>query len=70
MAPPQLRGLLRKQIMRDLATGFTLSFVGASVWWFGLARPQCMSYVDFYSNYDAKAVAASMTASFERKGGI
>lgn len=70
MAPPQLRGMLKRQIMKDIAVGFALSFMGAGAWWFGVALPRRRKYEDFYKNYDAQAVAESMTASFEEKGGF
>lgn len=70
MAPPQLRGMLKRQLMRDITVGFTLSFIGAAAWWFGVARPRQLKYEEFYRNYDAQAVAESMTASFEEKGGL
>ena len=70
MAPPQLRGLLRRQIIRDLAVAFALGSIGAAGWWFGIARPRQIKYEEFYRNYDANAVAASVTPSFEEKGGI
>lgn len=56
--------------MRDIAVGFTLSFAGAAAWWFGVALPRRRKYEEFYKNYDAQAVAESMTASFEEKGGF
>ena len=67
--PPQLRGMLGRQIMRDIPLGFTLAFAGAAAWWFGIAQPRQRKYEEFYKNYDAQAVAASMTASFEEKSG-
>ena len=70
MAPPVMRGMLRRQIMRDLAIGFTLALTAGAGWWFGVAQPRQRKYVEFYANYDAEAVAASMTASFEEKGGL
>ena len=69
MAPPQLRGMLRRQIMRDIAVAFTLAFSGGAAWWFGVAMPRQRKYEEFYRNYDAQAVAAKMTASFEEQGG-
>lgn len=69
MAPPQLRGMLRRQIMRDIATAFLVGCAGSAAWWFGIARPRQRKFEEFYKNYDANAVAASMTASFEEKGG-
>ena len=68
MAPPQLRGMLRRQIVRDIAVGVLLAFTGGAAWWFGVARPRQLKYEEFYRNYDAEAVAKSMTASFEEKG--
>lgn len=68
MAPPQLRGLLRRQIMRDIAVAFTLGFASGAAWWFGIAKPRRLKYEEFYKNYDANAVAESMTASFEQGG--
>ena len=65
--PPQLRGLLRRQLGRDLAIGVTLSWVAGAAFWFGIAAPRRKVYEDFYRNYDAKAVAASMKASFEHE---
>lgn len=69
MAPPQLRGMLRKIIMRDLAIGVFLAFSGGAVWWFGVAKPRRLKYEEFYKDYDANAVAESMTASFEEEEG-
>lgn len=70
MAPPQLRGMLQKQIMRDIAVALTLGVSGAAAWWFGVAKPRQNKYYEFYKNYDAQADAESMTASFEEKGGF
>ena len=63
---PQLRGMLRRQLGRDLAICVTLSWIAGAAFWFGVAAPRRKVYEDFYRNYDAKAVAASMKASFER----
>lgn len=65
MAPPQLRGLLRRQLYRDIVTAVTLGWVAGAGWWFGIAIPRRKQYEDFYRNYDANAVAESMKASFE-----
>lgn len=65
MAAVQLRGLLRKQVMRDILTAVTLGWAVGAVWWFGVAQPRRKVYEDFYRNYDAKAVAANTKASFE-----
>lgn len=70
MAAPQLRGMLKKQIMRDIITAGLVGFTAGAVWWFGIARPRHQKYEEFYRNYDANAVAATMTASFEEKGGL
>ncbi len=68
MAPPQLRGLLKRQIGRDLVTAATLGLIAGMGWWFGVANPRRQRYMAFYENYDAKAVAESMKASFEEGG--
>lgn len=68
MAPPQLRGLLKRQIGRDIVTAVTLGWIGGMAWWFGVAVPRRQRYMKFYENYDAKAVADSMKASFEEGG--
>ena len=65
MALPQLRGLLRRQLYRDIVTAVTLGWIAGAGWWFGVAIPRRKLYEDFYKNYDAKAVADSMKASFE-----
>lgn len=65
MAVMQMRGLLRKQVMRDILTAVTLGWAVGAVWWFGVAQPRRKVYEEFYRNYDAKAVAASTKASFE-----
>lgn len=62
---PQLRGLLQRSIKRDIATAFLLSWVAGAGWWFTIVIPRRKKYEDFYKNYDAKAVAASMKASWE-----
>lgn len=56
MAPPQLRGLLRKQIYKDVAMAFALAFAGASCWWFGVAVPRRKAYEDFYKNYKPDSI--------------
>ena len=68
MAPPKLRGLLKRQIGRDLVTAVTLGWIAGMGWWFGVAVPRRQRYEAFYKNYDAKAVAESMKASFEEGG--
>lgn len=60
-----MRGRLKKRIMRDILIGTTLGWLVGAAWWFGVALPRRKKYEDFYRNYDAKAVAASMKASFE-----
>lgn len=62
---PQLRGLLQRSIKRDIATMVLLSCLAGSGWWFSVALPRRQKYQEFYKNYDAKAVAASMKASWE-----
>ena len=51
--------------MRDIVTAVTLGWIAGAGWWFGVAQPRRTTYENFYKNYDAKAVAASMKASFE-----
>ena len=51
--------------MRDVVTAVTMGWAAGAVWWFGVALPKRRQYEDFYRNYDAKAVADSMKASFE-----
>lgn len=51
--------------MRDIVTAVTLGWVAGAGWWFGVALPRRKQYENFYRNYDAKAVADSMKASFE-----
>ena len=64
----QLRGMLRRQILRDLVVATTAGWAAGALWWFGVAVPRRKRYEDFYRNYDAAAEAASMTASFEEGG--
>ena len=66
MAAMQLRGMLKRQIMRDIIIAATLGWGAGACWWFGVALPRRKKYEEFYKNYDAKAVAASMKASFEQ----
>ena len=54
--------------MRDVVTAVTLGWAAGAAWWFGVAIPKRKQYEDFYRNYDAKAVADSMKASFEEEG--
>lgn len=65
MATFQMRGLLQSSIKRDLAMGFTIAWLAGAAWWFGLVARRRQRYEDFYQNYDAKAVAASMKTSWE-----
>ncbi len=64
--PPQLRGMVRRAARRDIIVGFIVGFSAGAVWWFGIARPRRLKYEEFYRNYDANAVAETMTASFGR----
>ena len=69
MAPPvQLRGLLRRRLGREILTAAALGIVAGAMWMYGVQLPRRKRYEDFYRNYDAKATAESMTASFERGG--
>jgi len=52
MAKPQLRGLLRRQMIRDLAIGSVVAFGAASAWWFGVAVPKRKMYEDYYNNFN------------------
>ena len=60
-----MRGRLKKKIMRDILVGTTLGWLVGAAWWFGVALPRRKRYEEFYRNYDAKAVAANLKASFE-----
>ena len=63
-----MRGMLKKKVMRDILIGTTLGWLAGGAWWFGVALPRRKSYENFYRNYDAKAIAAQTTASFEEGG--
>ena len=65
---PQLRGLLRRKLGREILTALGLGVVAGAGYWYALVLPRRRRYEDFYRNYDAKAVADSMTASFEEGG--
>ena len=65
MAAFQMRGLLLSSVKRDLAMGSAVSLIAGAAWWFGIVIPRRKRYDEFYRNYDAKAVAASMKASWE-----
>ncbi len=62
---PQLRGLLQSSIKKDLAAAFFISMAAGAGWWFAVVVPRRQKYQAFYKDYDAKAVAASMKASWE-----
>ena len=62
---PQLRGLLQRKLAREILTAVGLGLVAGAGYWYALVLPRRRRYEDFYRNYDAKAVAQSMTASFE-----
>ena len=64
---PQLRGLLHKQIKRDMVMTAIVSLTGGAMWWFLVALPKRRAYDNFYKNYDAEAVAATMTPSWEEE---
>ena len=66
---PQLRGLLKKKLAREILTSLGLGLVAGAGYWYAIVLPRRRRYEDFYRNYDAKAVAQSMTASFEEEGG-
>ena len=65
---PQLRGLLRRKLAREILTAVGLGLAMGGVYWYSVVLPRRRRYEDFYRNYDAKAVAESMTASFEEGG--
>jgi hypothetical protein len=60
-----MRRLLQNSIKRDMAMAFVLAWAAGAGWWFGIALPTRKRYEEFYSNYDAKAIASSMKASWE-----
>ena len=61
------RGLLRRTLIRHVAIGAFLAVSAGAYWWFRVAVPRVKRYEDFYANYDAVAVAESMTPSWEEK---
>lgn len=65
---PQLRGLLRRKLAREILVSLGLGLAAGAVYWYALVLPRRRVYEEFYRNYDAKAVADSMTASFEEGG--
>lgn len=65
---PQLRGLLRRKLAREILVSLGLGLTAGAVYWYSMVLPRRRRYEEFYRNYDAKAVADSMTASFEEGG--
>lgn len=65
---PQLRNLLRRKLSREILTALGLGLAAGAIYWYSLVLPRRRRYEEFYRNYDAKAVADSMTASFEEGG--
>ena len=65
---PQLRGLLRRKLAREIMTSLGLGLVAGAGFWYTVVLPRRKRYEDFYRNYDATAVADSMVASFEEGG--
>lgn len=61
------RGLLKKTLIRHVAIASFLAVSTSAFWWFRVAVPRVKRYEDFYANYDAEAVAATMTPSWEEK---
>ena len=62
---PQMRGLLRRRIIRDVLTSVGLALIVAGTWWFGVAKPRKQKYLNFYKGYDANAEAEKLKASWE-----
>ncbi len=52
MTRPQLRGLLRRQTIRDVAYGSVFSFGIAAAYWFGFAVPRRKVYEDYYNTFN------------------
>lgn len=65
---PQLRNILRRKLSREILTSLGLGVAAGAIYWYSIVLPRRRRYEDFYRNYDAKAVADSMTASFEEGG--
>ena len=59
---PQLRGLLQRQLYRDLGTGLVLAVFAGAAWRYGYALPKRKKYEEFYKNYDAEKVAKEIEA--------
>lgn len=59
---PVLRGLLQRQLYKDLGVGLALGFLAGFAWKFGYADPKREKYVAFYKGYDADKVAKEMEA--------
>lgn len=63
---PQLRGLLRRRLAREILTGVGLGLVSGAIFWYAVVIPRRKLYEDFYRDYDAQAVADKMPVSFNK----
>ncbi|XP_077991704.1 cytochrome c oxidase subunit 6C-1-like [Glandiceps talaboti] len=57
---PQMRGLLKSKIKRDIVIGTVLAFIGAGIVKYGMAEPRKRAYADFYKDYDDQKAFEAM----------
>uniref|UniRef100_UPI0037E6F907 cytochrome c oxidase subunit 6C n=1 Tax=Semicossyphus pulcher TaxID=241346 RepID=UPI0037E6F907 len=50
---PVMRGLLGKRLRFHLPIAFSLSFIAAIMFKYGVTEPRKQAYADFYKQYDA-----------------
>ena len=65
---PQLRNLLQRNIVKQIATGITLGVIAGFGWKYGYAEPKKAKYEAFYKNYDAEKAAKEMEAELAAAG--
>lgn len=65
--PLNMKGRLFGQLKKDLALGVLfLSAIGGS-WWYFVGLRNIRGYREFYKDYDAEAVAATITPSWQQE---
>jgi 3-methyladenine DNA glycosylase Tag len=63
--PPVLRGMVARQLKKDIVVASVMGVVAGFAWKFIHVDPKRRKYEAFYKNYDAEKVAKELEAELE-----
>merc|ERR1711990_641306 len=65
---PQLRGLLQKQLFKDLYTALAIGLVAGAAWRYGYAEPKKNKMLAYYKDFDADKAAKELEEALAAAG--